>query len=762
MTPDSFGNLLTQGLKSIAALEKTDLTELQHELGKEIGVSVWTIYKWRKGASIPHDERTIRILARACVERGRMDRTWLHNFLWRTTYENRDILLTDLYPPSDTPPTVRHNLPRRQHKVLVGRDQELTDLRSFLSPRHRVGVVCISGGGGVGKTALALEIAHYCYEHYQNLLPEERFEAIIWVTAKNLELLSAGPAERQPTFTDLDGVYRAIAELMEIPAIFRSASQAEQNIIIMRFLAEHRVLLMLDNLEDVDDPELMVFLRDLPAPSKAIVTTRHRIDVAVPIHLRTLDETTALELITLECERRNLTMTEEQGRQLLRRTGGLPLAIIRTIARMAWRGSSIETEISQLNDPQNEIYHFCFGKTVDLIKSSDAYNMFMALSLFTLGTSREALGFVAGYSDDILRRDEALSDLEVLSLCSKDKDRFSLEPLTRTQASAELRANPDFEQEARARWIDWFLDFSEKYGGKDWQEWHLRYDHLENEWENILDVFQWCFEQGYYEKVRQMWLNLREFTHIYGYWHDRLNLLDWIIVQVENHTDWKTAVMVLGDKAFTLSLIGSPDHLKEAARLLKRAWSLHDYAEPTAQARICTLTASVCIRQKRHGEAHNWLDRADQILVAAEIDDRERARDHSAGLFDRGENWLMMGDHARAKAVFQEMLDQTQRCGWQRGLIYAQNWLAYLAILEGDLSQAEKFLQMGWAVALRTKEKRIGAFYRRSFAYYFQALGNRPKSLEWAKDALSNFERLGMQPEIREMQELIGELAIHH
>ena len=73
----------------------------------------------------------------------------------------------------------------------------MQDIRSFLSPRHRVGVVCISGGGGIGKTALALEVAHTCYEESASQPPEERFEAIIWATAKNVELLPGGLANRQ-------------------------------------------------------------------------------------------------------------------------------------------------------------------------------------------------------------------------------------------------------------------------------------------------------------------------------------------------------------------------------------------------------------------------------------------------------------------------------------------------------------------------------------------------------------------------------------
>ena len=126
MTINAFGKLLTQGLKCIAALDKSELTDLQQDLGKEIGVSVWTIYKWRKGTSIPSDDRTIAMLARACVERGRMDRQWLTGFLAPTIYSSKQALIDDLCPEHTPPAPTIQNLPRRQHTRLIGRDQAVS------------------------------------------------------------------------------------------------------------------------------------------------------------------------------------------------------------------------------------------------------------------------------------------------------------------------------------------------------------------------------------------------------------------------------------------------------------------------------------------------------------------------------------------------------------------------------------------------------------------------------------------------------------
>lgn len=754
---EHFGKLLTQGLKSIAALEKTELTDLQQELGREIGVSVWTIYKWRKGTSIPNDDRTIALLARACIQRGRMDRRWLTEFLHSTIYSDKQALTQEFFPDAGGA-VVTHNLPRRQHKKLVGRDHELAEIRNFLSPRHRVGVVCISGGGGVGKTALALEVAHACFEDTFSQPADECFDAIIWVTAKTVELLPAGQAQRQPTFTDLDGIYRAIADLLDLPVIFRTATRAEQHIIITRLLAETRVLLMLDNLEDVDDQELMIFLRDLPAPSKAVITTRHRIDVAVPVYLHTLDEATADELVHLECERHHLFLSDAQVRTLLQRTGGLPLAIIRTIGRMAWRGSNIETEIQRLDDPANEIYDFCFGKTIALIERSDAYNLFMSLAIFVTDTSREALGFVAGFDEARLRRDEGLSDLEVLSLCHKTGDQFGLEPLTRTQALAELHTHPAFEAEARSRWVSWYLNFAQRFGGRDELEMHLRYDHLEAEWANLLGVMRWCMDMGRYADLIALWNHLRDFTHIYGFWTDRLSLLDWLIVEADNRRDHAASVQLMYDRAFTLTLTGPSTRLEEAGALLQRCWSLRQNAPSTLQARVAALMASLGIKQGRYADAHHWLDTGEALLHEAGLEPVELARERASLLFDRGENWLAMGEYARAQAVFEEMLQQAERSGWQRSIVHAQNWLAYTALLQQQTDVSRHYLWMGWPVASRIKEKRLAAYFKRTFAWYYRALGDLAEARKWADDARDSFERLGMSPDTSDMLNFAGQI----
>ncbi len=526
-----FGNLLTQGLKSIGAREHKAILALEDELGYEIEGSRWGIEKWRQG-SVPSDSKKVAFLARTCVRRGGMDKQWLSRFLTQARFPNKEALLQELFPgENQTSSLVHHNLPGRPYERFVGREREFAELQRFLSPRHRLGVICLSSIAGVGKTALALEVAHSFFEHYTTLPSDERFEAMVWITAKQTELLPAGLVIRRPTFTDLDGLYRALAEVLDLPAITRAVTVEDRDVIVAHALAEHKVLLVLDNLEDVDDPALMVFLRDLPTPCKAIVTTRQRIDVAVSIQLHPFNELEARELIRFECQRHHLSLTHEQTEKLLRHTGCLALAIVRTIARMAWRGSSIEAELRQLGDPTNVMHSFCFDKSIALIRGGDAHQLLMALVLFATDATREALGYVAGFKEDILDRDEGLSELEVLSLVNKESDRFGLESLTKVKAQEELAAHPGFKREAYGRWIEWYKRLAEQ------AEHATNYAHLQAEISNLMSVINWLIEQGQMDDVGWFFRRTRKFLYAEGQWEFLLRLAEQVTIWAESAGD---------------------------------------------------------------------------------------------------------------------------------------------------------------------------------------------------------------------------------
>ncbi len=149
-----------------------------------------------------------------------------------------------------------HNLPQRTYTHFVGREAELQKLTQLLLPypRSRHFLVTLDGIGGVGKSAVALEIAYRCRDNYYTLPSEERFEAIIWVSAKRTLLAASGIQQRQQTFSTLGDLYREIATVLELPLIMQVEVEQRRGL-VERALTGKRTLLIVDNLETVDDEE---------------------------------------------------------------------------------------------------------------------------------------------------------------------------------------------------------------------------------------------------------------------------------------------------------------------------------------------------------------------------------------------------------------------------------------------------------------------------------------------------------------------------
>jgi LuxR family glucitol operon transcriptional activator len=246
-----------------------------------------------------------------------------------------------------------------------------------------------------------------------------------------------------------------------------------------------------------------------------------------------------------------------------------------------------------------------------------------------------------------------------------------------------------------------------------------------------------------------------EFANLYGYWDDRLVWINWLIEMAERRGDWSTVVEAMFSKAWTLTLMGQPELLKEAEALLSQAWSFRHHVDLKRQSSILNNTIALHIRQRNYAKASHWLDLGEALLEEAHLGQQEYPRQWVAVLYYRAEKCYGTGDYDQAKSLFQQVGEHSQAIDWHRAVIYTQNWVADIAIAQDNLDEAKSLLQTGLPVAERNKDKRRTAFYKRSFAYLKQKQGDLAEALRWAEAALDGFERLGMQPEAEEMRELV-------
>jgi hypothetical protein len=391
-----------------------------------------------------------------------------------------------------------NNVPQPDYTRLVGRDYEMSRLRKLLSSDDRVFQISLVGVGGVGKSALAQAIALELIERYDSMEEKERFDCIIWASAKE-EVLT--PYGREPamasgmTVRTLEHVYSRIAAVLEMESI-TSALPSQRADVVRTALQSQRCLLIIDNFESVTDIRIRPFLRDLPAPTKAIITSREGFDVADVLPLVGLKTGPAAELVNDEARRHDgLTLTQAQTLRLISVTFGIPLAIRLGVARYAL-GETFDAVVRWLGDVEGNITDYCVAGQVQLAWSRDtnARSVLLGCSLFSMdvGASPDALAYVA----DISRydRDKAITVLLRLQLLQVEHpaDRYRMLPITQRFARTQF-VTPDAKDNALIeRWLSWHLKVIEQVTGGELDTGGDQI--LYAEYSNVVNVARWCFE----------------------------------------------------------------------------------------------------------------------------------------------------------------------------------------------------------------------------------------------------------------------------
>ncbi|MDM9585362.1 tetratricopeptide repeat protein [Nostoc sp. GT001] len=655
--------------------------------------------------------------------------------------------------------SIPHNLPAPTYTQFIGREPDMNKLLKRLSPDHGAHIITVHGIGGVGKTALVLAAAYLCLKaSNENFSDAPKFEAIIFTSAKQQELIPNNSIlRRQQGQRNLRDIFREIANALDDPTIIQSPAN-DQFDRVRQSLSRQRTLLIVDNMETIEDrDEVIEFLYNLPICVKVVITTREQIAL-LPIRLRNLPLDDGLQLIRQQAEEKGIALNDEESKLLYKNTGGIPLAIVYAIGQVS-SGYSLNSVLDRLTSATDDVACFCFEQSVQGIKGQSPHKLLMSLAIFPDSPILAAVAEVAGLTTAPDPVNNGLARLQQLSLVNLNPEtkRFEMLSLTREYALAELAAYPDFEKEARNRWVKWYLDFAHSYADEDWEKW-IHYNKLEPEEANLRTVLYWCKDQDRYEAVRDLWMLLIHYANVYAYWDDRLDWLQWLIEQSERRGEWSSFVKITVRKSWLLIRECSSVSLKEADEILQRTWILRDHADLCVQADLAESMARLKIRQKDYQDARHWLTVEEKLVIEANLEERQHIRYFIPVLYHQAEIFYLEGEYLLAKQLFQEVMRSAENISWHRVINSASNWLADLAIEQGDREEAQKLLIQGFTVAEMTHNKRRLARYQRSFARWEKKWGSVEKAQEWSTKAINGFKQLGMTQDAQDMQIFLDSL----
>ncbi|WP_327395949.1 AfsR/SARP family transcriptional regulator [Streptomyces phaeochromogenes] len=229
----------------------------------------------------------------------------------------------------------------------TGREQEVIRLRTQLAGRQRAGTPAVGvvvGMPGVGKTSLALHVAHQLVDDYS--------DGQLWV---DLRGTSTTPLEPVDALADL---LRAMGvDSRDIPA-----GLAERTRLYRSTLADRRCLIVLDDAAGAWQ------LRPLvpAAPGCGVLVTGRTQLTALegvrPIRLGTFTRSEATALLRSTVGEERIGADPQSAEELAEACGGLPLAVriagSRLAARPHWTPRGLA---DRLNDPRRGLDELCLA-----------------------------------------------------------------------------------------------------------------------------------------------------------------------------------------------------------------------------------------------------------------------------------------------------------------------------------------------------------------------------------------------------------------
>ena len=654
---------------------------------------------------------------------------------------------------------IPHNLPPRSE--FVGRKAEKVRIhKAFRSRSH---LVSIDGIGGVGKTALALEVAYECLSASKGEGPADdivTFDGFIWTTAKDRDL----------TLNDLLDV---VARTLDYPGIIEQAV-TEKRVSVCRLLQERRYLMIVDSFEAVTDDNVWSFLLDLPEPSKVLITTRGQIlRSAWIVSLKNLTQFEALALIRSESQRLDLVAMEHAEERLLlplyQATGGIPLAIKWVMGQIKQRGQSRDTVLMALREGRGDIFDNIFDRSWQLL-SQDARRVLVVMPLFATSATRAAIEAISDVHNAAL--DQALEQLVEMSLLDVTGEfelasrRYSIHPLTRAYATLMQKSaeTSQFVQKSFERMFERMLAYyqglvtppEEVQVGVPYWDGLMNYAGiytLEQEWPNVNQLIRRTLREGRDAQALNLFLPIVHLLNAWGLWDERLELSREMCVVANRLGDSSEAWLWLD--AITWILLRR-HKFHQAAETLKKGRQVaqrFDLADALIQADAYEARLSLV-----NGDVSSASRKIESILTPEELNSvlKHSSLVHqiviarmvnAVGTLKQSEKKF-----TQAKEWFERELDLRRSIGENVAPMLAR--LGHISILLDEIASAEMFLDQ----AVNDVSPKDVALIHYSRALIAQRKSQTQKAQHLCDIALDLYTRLGMESEIQECQKLLAEL----
>jgi tetratricopeptide (TPR) repeat protein/transcriptional regulator with XRE-family HTH domain len=445
-------------LRLTAARNKGKLS--QREVAEKLGTTLVNVSRWERGITRPSPYFRRRLIELFGKTEQELD-------LLPTSEDEEESAPQETITATPTPQAIYDPaIPLLPATPLIGRDQDLADIRQRLLPGGSVALTALNGLPGVGKTALTIRLAH------DETIRAHFTDGVLWA--------GLGPTP------NIHGLLNHWGQLLGVSATQVAEPKRPEDWAraLRTAIGSRKMLLIIDDAWDVT--QAMIF-KVGGSNCAHLVTTRFpiiasQISIENAIVLHELDDEQGLRLLR-HLAPQVVSLAQQQTQELVRSVGGLPLALTlmgNYLRKQAYTNQPrrINAALTRLNDARLRLdidepnvpveshpslphasklsLDSIISVTIKFLSDPQASSALFALSIFPPkpnSFSEEAALVVAGCTTDAL---DQLNDAGLLE--SSTSGRYTLHQTIADYA--RLHLSDSDARVAHERLIAYAVDFT--------------------------------------------------------------------------------------------------------------------------------------------------------------------------------------------------------------------------------------------------------------------------------------------------------------
>jgi len=448
-----------------------------------------------------------------------------------------------------------------------------------------------------------------------------------------------------------------------------------------------------------------------------------------------------------------LVSEQAQLEPLLAVTGGNPKAIEIALGLVKHERRPLQHVVDDLHAARGELFDDLFTRAWALLDEA-AHRVLMVMTFFPTSANGEALAATADVHGYVFERAiERLTDLALLDVQQEklnEAPRYALHSLVHAFAKAKLVGQPEVEEEARERWVEWCMQLVTRVG-YCWNELE-RLDILTPEQETIFLAIQRMFNTNHFEQVMLLIKEANYYYYIRGFWTEKLAMN--ILYMQASQTLGRIPEMIkaLADTVHLLSRQGNQEAASHYATELRTLAQHHDLP-PSLHFDILHAFA-------HFAQLEGDLEAAQQ----AWYEGMEIARHLDPILFNNSQHRVAVSllhqeKYQEAYAMFESALWESRSANYLRATAYHLSRMAEICIHWHQADQAALQLAESLNLISACQDRPLLARIQYIYARLHALRGDFPAACASLAEAIDLFERMGMRRELAEARAELAKLS---